>query len=73
MKANVKKITDRIKERSSESRKLYLSRIERDGENKARRGNLSCGNLAHGFAACSDSDKNKLKLLDSGNLGIVTA
>ena len=73
MKANVKKITDRIKERSSESRKLYLSRIERDGEKKARRGNLSCGNLAHGFAACSDSDKNKLKLLDSGNLGIVTA
>ena len=73
MKANVKKITDRIKERSSKSRKLYLSRIERDGEKKARRGNLSCGNLAHGFAACSDSDKNKLKLLDSGNLGIVTA
>ncbi len=73
MKANVKKITDRIKERSSESRKLYLSRIERDGEKKARRGKLSCGNLAHGFAACSDSDKNKLKLLDSGNLGIVTA
>ena len=73
MRAKVKKITDRIKERSSESRKLYLSRIERDGEKKARRGNLSCGNLAHGFAACSDSDKNKLKLLDSGNLGIVTA
>ncbi len=73
MNANLKKITNRIKERSSESRKLYLSRIEHDGEKKARRGNLSCGNLAHGFAACNDLDKNKLKLLDSGNLGIVTA
>jgi phosphogluconate dehydratase len=73
MNLKVKKITERILKRSSNSRKIYLSRIRRDGENKARRGNLSCGNLAHGFAACNDSDKEKLKLLDAGNIAIVTA
>ncbi|MDC3105866.1 phosphogluconate dehydratase [Gammaproteobacteria bacterium] len=73
MNLKVKKITERILKRSSNSREIYLSRIRRDGENKARRGNLSCGNLAHGFAACNDSDKEKLKLLDAGNIAIVTA
>ena len=73
MNLKVKKITERILKRSSNSREIYLSRIRRDGENKARRGNLSCGNLAHGFAACNDSDKEKLKLLDAGNIAIVNA
>ena len=73
MNLKVKKITERILKRSSNSREIYLSRIRRDGENKARRGNLSCGNLAHGFAACNDSDKEKLKLLDAGNIAIVSA
>ena len=34
---------------------------------------LSCGNLAHGFAACSPSDKAKLAGTKSLNLGIVTS
>ncbi|MFM1896240.1 MAG: hypothetical protein RLZZ385_1314 [Pseudomonadota bacterium] len=34
---------------------------------------LSCGNLAHGFAACNAEDKQRIRLMQSVNLGIVTA
>ena len=34
---------------------------------------LSCGNLAHGFAACPGADKRALKDGNSANVGIVTA
>ena len=37
------------------------------------RGSLSCSNLAHGFAACSERDKQALKLTESANIGIVNA
>lgn len=38
-----------------------------------RREQLSCGNLAHGFAACSEPDKATIKLMDASHVGIVTA
>ena len=34
---------------------------------------LSCGNLAHGFAACSEDDKTSIRLMNAANIGIVTA
>ncbi|MBO7942695.1 dihydroxy-acid dehydratase, partial [Streptomyces sp. S9] len=34
---------------------------------------LSCGNLAHGFAACSTGDKQALRSGAAPNLGIVTS
>jgi len=37
------------------------------------RSQLSCGNLAHGVAACGDEDKSVIKMMDSANVGIVTA
>jgi phosphogluconate dehydratase len=37
------------------------------------RGELSCGNLAHGFAACGGQDKQTLKLMNAANLGIISA
>ena len=37
------------------------------------RSKLSCGNLAHGFAAASSADKDVLKQLRWPNLAIVTA
>ena len=37
------------------------------------RSSLSCGNLAHGFAACNPDDKNALRQLNKANIGIVTA
>ena len=65
-------VTERLRERSRRSREAYLQSIEtahRDGPLRER---LSCGNLAHAFAA-SGSDKPRLKGSVTPNLGIVSA
>ena len=70
----VAEVTARIAERSRDSRAAYLARIETaargDGPHRAQ---LSCGNLAHGFAGCSAPDKAALREGRAPNLGIVTA
>jgi phosphogluconate dehydratase len=66
-------ITRRIIERSRETRGVYLERIRRARAESTHRRALSCGNLAHGFAACADTDKARLRGVQTANLGIVTA
>ena len=66
-------VTERIIERSADLRSDYLRQLEADFNNRPERGKLSCGNLAHGFAACSEQDKNSLRMVESANIGIVTA
>ena len=66
-------ITDRIRERSTDSRRAYLERIDRMRRQGPQRGSLSCSNLAHGFAGCGSDDKQVLRLTEAANLGIVTA
>lgn len=66
-------VTQRIIERSASLRDDYLRQIAEDHNNRPERGKLSCGNLAHGFAACGEEDKNSLKLMEAGNMAIVTA
>mgnify|MGYP000246471607 CR=1 FL=1 len=46
---------------------------ERSRELRPQREQLSCGNLAHGFAACGKDDKDRIRLMESANIGIVTA
>ncbi|MEO6395155.1 MAG: phosphogluconate dehydratase [Devosia sp.] len=69
----VQDVTDRIAARSTQTRRDYLDRVERAREAGVYRASLSCGNLAHGFAACSPSDKAKLAGSKALNLGIVTS
>lgn len=66
-------VTERIAERSRTKRAAYLARIEAARRKGPHRGHLSCGNLAHGFAACASSDKASLSGNISPNLAIVTA
>ena len=66
-------ITQRITERSGDSRRAYLQRIADMRGHGPLRGGLSCSNLAHGYAACDDSDKQRLKLAESANIAIVNA
>ncbi|NWN82166.1 MAG: phosphogluconate dehydratase [Halomonas sp.] len=73
LNATVANVTDRIRERSAERRALYEARMEDQHRRGVHRGELSCGNLAHGFAACGTEDKNALKLMNSANLGIISA
>lgn len=66
-------VTERIRERSRASRAAYLAGIDAMRDNGPLRGRLSCGNLAHGFAACGPVDKARLRADATPNLGIVTA
>jgi phosphogluconate dehydratase len=66
-------ITQRIVERSADSRSAYLQRMDEMRNQGPLRGQLSCSNLAHGFAACEEGDKQALKLTEAANIGIVNA
>ncbi len=66
-------ITQRIIQRSEASRSDYLAGIEAMRGRGPLRGGLSCSNLAHGFAACSEQDKQTLKLTEAANIGIINA
>ncbi len=69
----IQDVTDRIAARSRDTRSDYLSRLDAAKEQGVYRGALSCGNLAHGFAACSPSEKAALAGNKTLNLGIVTS
>src|SRR3569623_2138491 len=69
----VQDVTDRIAARSADTRRDYLRRIDEARQAGDYRASLSCGNLAHGFAACSPSDKATLAVSKALNLGIVTS
>ena len=66
-------VTQRIIERSVSLRADYMRQIADDHSNRPERGKLSCGNLAHGFAACGEGDKNSLRMMEAGNMAIITA
>jgi phosphogluconate dehydratase len=65
-------VTDRITKRSSSIRQAYLDFIAREQESGVDRPRLSCGNLAHGFAAAGE-DKAQIRRGRAMNIGIVTA
>ena len=68
----IAKVTERIIARSAKRRRAYLDLIERGREAGTNRDQLSCGNLAHGFAA-SGEDKPAIRTGQAMNIGIVTA
>ncbi|MEY3658623.1 MAG: hypothetical protein RL425_1384 [Pseudomonadota bacterium] len=68
----IDRVTSRIIEKSKDGRQRYLALIEREGESGVSRARLSCGNLAHGFAA-SEGDKTQIRGGHALNIGIVTA
>jgi phosphogluconate dehydratase len=69
----VAKVTDRIRERSRDSRAAYLARIRKAADQGPHRSRLSCGNLAHGFAACAPGDKAALKGGVTADIAIVSS
>ncbi|MGB2109807.1 MAG: dihydroxy-acid dehydratase, partial [Marinobacter vinifirmus] len=73
MHSTVQKVANRIIERSRASRADYLERMAGLAAKDPHRGTLSCGNLAHGFAACSQGDKDTLKFLNRANVAMVSA
>ncbi len=68
----IEAVTARIIEKSKPGRQRYLDLIARQDEAGVNRERMSCGNLAHGFAA-SGEDKPAIATGGAINLGIVTA
>jgi len=69
----IQEVTDRIIQRSQVTRKSYLEKIESARLQGPHRGVLSCGNLAHGFAACGTEDKADLRSMTKSNIAIVSS
>ncbi|WLS78655.1 phosphogluconate dehydratase [Erwinia pyri] len=69
----IAQVTQRIIDRSAESRSAYLARIEAARSKTVQRAKLACGNLAHGFATCQPDDKTALKNMVRSNIAIITA
>jgi phosphogluconate dehydratase len=68
----ITRVTARIVERSAPTRAAYLAFIASERDRGASRPALSCGNLAHGFAA-SGEDKAAIRAGRAMNIAIVTA
>ncbi len=72
MHATVEAVTARIVERSKQGRQAYLDLIAKQRDAGVNRPVLSCGNLAHGFAA-SGADKASIRDGKAMNIGIISA
>ena len=73
MNSQIQDVTNRIIERSAKTRAAYLDKIDKARRDGPHRGVLSCGNLAHGFAACSTNDKADLRSMTKANIAIVSS
>jgi len=69
----IQRVTDRIEERSEQGRSAYLKRMRSAAQAGPNRAHLSCGNLAHAYAANTDEEKSILTADRAPNLGIVTS
>ena len=65
-------VTQKIVERSKNSRHAYLAKIDKAAKDGPRRAHLSCGNQAHAYAAMG-ADKSTLLEERAPNIGIITA
>ncbi|MCX7304354.1 MAG: phosphogluconate dehydratase [Hyphomicrobiales bacterium] len=72
-RSDIEAITERIRERSRPLREVYLDHVDGAASRTVNRATLSCGNLAHGFAVCSPSEKVALGADRVANLGIITS
>jgi len=73
IQARIGEVTERLARRSHDRRQRYLDKIRDAASRGPKRGHLSCGNLAHGFAACGSDDKADLMGEAKANIAIVSA
>lgn len=69
----IQAVTERVVERSKATRQAYLARIQEAKKQTRVRAGLGCGNLAHVMAACTSSDKSRLKADEQPNLAIINS
>ncbi|MFT3931399.1 MAG: phosphogluconate dehydratase [Spongiibacteraceae bacterium] len=66
-------VTERIVERSRDSRKRYLDRLALSARRENPRINIGCGNLAHVVAGCPAAEKGSASDSAKPHIAIVTA
>ena len=69
----IERVTERIQNRSRQSRADYLARMDRAAGDGPSRHALSCSNIAHAMAASSEVEKAALAGSATPNIGIVSA
>lgn len=69
----VEQVTNDLRQRSKPSRQAYLDRCMRTRREQPPKKRLSCGNIAHGYAACSDDEKLRIGGMKAANIGIISA
>ena len=66
-------VTQRIIERSQAERRGYLDKISAASQQGVSRRHLSCGNVAHAYAACEPEEKSLLAVDRAENLAIISS
>ena len=69
----VQAVTERIRERSADTRRAYLAQVEFHAKRDRGADRLGCANVAHAFAAMPGNDKLRVVAQKAPNIGIVTA
>lgn len=69
----IEDVTNKIIERSKNSREIYLQRVKKAKESGISRKNVSCSNLAHAVAPLSEKEKKSMSSMKSPNMAIITA
>ena len=69
----VARVTERIVQRSADTRGAYLAGVDAMIARKPAQDRMGCANLAHAYAALPGSDKFTVTVEKAPNIGIVTA
>jgi phosphogluconate dehydratase len=69
----IEQVTEKLRQRSRDGRQRYLDGCERTLDELPPKKRLSCGNIAHGYAACSEDEKKLIAGMEAANVGIINA
>jgi len=69
----IEQVTEQLRQRSRDRRQRYLDDCDRTLDELPPKKRLSCGNIAHGYAACSDDEKQLIAGMEAANIGIINA
>jgi phosphogluconate dehydratase len=69
----VKRVTERIRERSEPTRQAYLARLNRLASRPRAAEKMGCANIAHAFATMPRNDKLRIFDQRAPNIGIISA
>jgi len=73
MKSVLQEVTQRIAERSTATRRVYLDGVDWAAQRPRGADRMGCANVAHAFAALPASDKFRVVAEKAPHLGVVTA